>query len=166
MSGVILLDKKLDVLDEPLINLPKPSEIQILGTKSSLLKNITASNQEKIDKFKQNAHAEHKHREDAGEGGCWYEIQHSIVPKVDSSLVGLKIKMIFSYMEMRWIYIFQLMLWKSHKYIEWKEQSSTDYFGWGVFVKMGYHVVQLQAYEKWNPKNKKHNKWELERIYD
>ncbi len=96
---MIPLEQNLCVPDEPSINPPQHPEIQTLGTKSTLLESVTIENKDKIDKIKRDAYAEHEHREEAGEKDCWYEMQRSIMPDVDSSLVGFKIEMLFNYTE-------------------------------------------------------------------
>ncbi len=60
---------KIDIPDEPPINLPKPPEIQLLGTKSTLLESVNFANQEKRDKFKRDVYTKQDQREEAGGGG-------------------------------------------------------------------------------------------------
>ncbi len=164
ISVAIPLEKEIDVSDEPPIKLPKPPEIQTLGTNSTLLESITIANQEKIDIFKRDSYAEHDQREEAGEGGCWYEMQCSIMPKVDSSLVGFKIEMLFRYTEpdgttfLSWCHG-QVTMFVNKKTEQYKLHGTMS------LCQKGCQVVKSQAYEvKIEPK--KHKKWGLERVYD
>lgn len=160
ISVVIPLEQKLHVPDEPPINLPRPPELQTLGTKSTLLESATIANQEKIDKFKRDAYAERECREKAGKGDRWYEMQRTIMPNVDSSLVGFKIEMLFSYTEtdgstfLNWCHgrVTKIVNEKNRTVqITWDEECLSE-----GDLKLSKHKLMKS---KWNPRNTTNGGW-------
>ena len=65
-----------------------------LGTESKLSFSFKYCNEEKIEQFKTSANAMRKCWEEEGIMDCWLAKQHNIIPIIDETLVGFKIKML------------------------------------------------------------------------
>jgi hypothetical protein len=96
---VIPLAGKLDVPGEPPLILPSPPEMQPLGTKSELAMNMKSRDVNNLAKFKRKAYVERDRREANGDGDRWSEMQRSVMPDIDSTLIGFRIEMLFEYTE-------------------------------------------------------------------
>ena len=89
----------LDVPGEPPLALPSPPEMQSLGTKSELDMTMKSRDENNLAEFKKKAYAERDRREADGVGDRWSEMQRSVMPEIDSTLIGFRIKMLFEYTE-------------------------------------------------------------------
>ncbi len=88
---MIPLAETRDVHGEPPLSLPSPPEMPSLGTKSEIALSMEGKNESKLAKFKVKAYAERDKREAGGIGGRWSEMQRSVMPDIDSTLVGFRI---------------------------------------------------------------------------
>jgi hypothetical protein len=70
-----------------------------LGTKSEIVLSVESKNESKLAEFKVNAYAERDKRETDGTGDRWLEMQRSVMPDIDSTLVGFRIEKLFEYSE-------------------------------------------------------------------
>jgi hypothetical protein len=96
---VIPLAETRDVPREPPLSLPSPPEMPSLGTKSEIALSMESKNESKLAEFKVKAYVESDKQEADGIGDRWSEIQRSVMPDIDSTLVGFRIEKIFEYSE-------------------------------------------------------------------
>jgi hypothetical protein len=96
---VIPLAETRDVPGEPPLSLPSPPEMPSLGTKSEIALSMESKNESKLAEFKVKAYAERDKREADGIGNRWSEMQRSVMPYIDSTLVGFRIEKLFEYSE-------------------------------------------------------------------
>jgi hypothetical protein len=96
---VIPLTETLDVPGEPPLTLPSPPEMQSLGTKSKLAMNVKSRDENNLAEFKVKTYAERDRREADGVGDRWSEMQRSVMPDIDSMLIGFRIAVLFEYTE-------------------------------------------------------------------
>jgi hypothetical protein len=96
---VIPLAETLDVSGEPPLSLPSPPEMPSLGTKSEIALSMESKNESKLAEFKVIAYAKRDKREAGGIGDRWSGMQRSVMPDIDSTLVGFRIEKLFEYSE-------------------------------------------------------------------
>ncbi len=96
---VIPLVETWDVPGEPPLSLPSPPEMQSLGTKSEIALSMESKNESKLAEFKVKAYAKRDKREAVGIGDRWSEMQRSVMPDIDSTLVGFRSEKLFEYSE-------------------------------------------------------------------
>ncbi len=96
---VILLAGKPDVPGEPPLTLSSPPEMQFIGTKSELAVNMKSRDEKILAKFKRKAYVERDRREAGGVGDRWLEMQRRLMLDIHSTLIGLRIEMLFEYTE-------------------------------------------------------------------
>ena len=94
-----LLAETRDVPGEPPLSLPSPPEMPSLGTKSEIALSMESKNESKLAEFKVKAYAERDKQEADGIGDRWSEMQRSVMPDIDSTLIGFRIEMLFEYTE-------------------------------------------------------------------
>jgi hypothetical protein len=70
-----------------------------LGTKSEIALSMESKNESKLAEFKEKAYSERDKREEDGIGDRWSEMQRSVMPDIDSTLVGFRIEKLFEYSE-------------------------------------------------------------------
>ena len=93
---VMLLKYEKEVLDEPSVELLSPPGMPTLGKISSDAKGLSESHNDRIEAFKAKQGNERDSRMERGEGDTWSKMQNDAAPKVDKSLKGFKIEMVFS----------------------------------------------------------------------
>ena len=96
---VIPLAETRDVPREPPLSLPSPPEMSSLGTKSEIALSMESKNESKLAEFKVKAYSERDKREEDGIGDRWSEMQRSVMPDIDATLVGFRIEKLFEYNE-------------------------------------------------------------------
>jgi hypothetical protein len=96
---VIPLAETWDVPGEPLLSLPSPPEMPSFGTKSEIALSMVSKNEYKLAEFKAKAYAKRDKQESDGIGDRWSEMQRSVMPDLDSTLVGFRIEKLFEYSE-------------------------------------------------------------------
>ncbi len=96
---MIPLDETRDVPGEPPLSLPSPPEMPSLGTKSEIMLSMESKNESKLAEFKVKVYAERDKQEADGNGDRWSEMQKSVMPDIDSTLVGFRIEKLFEYSE-------------------------------------------------------------------
>jgi hypothetical protein len=96
---VIQLAETQDVPGEPPLSLPSPPEMPSLGTKSEIALSMESENASKLAEFKVTAYAKRDKQEADGIGDSWSEMQRSVMPDIDSTLVGFRIEKVFKYSE-------------------------------------------------------------------
>ncbi len=96
---MIPLAETRDVPGDPLQLMPSPPEMPSLGTKSKIALSMESKNESKLAEFKVKAYAERDKREADRIGDRWSEMQRSVMPDIDSTLVGFKIEKLFEYSE-------------------------------------------------------------------
>jgi hypothetical protein len=94
---VIPLAGTLDVPGEPPLTLPSPSEMQSLGTKSELSMTMKSRDENNLAEFKKKAYVERDRSKADGVGDRWSEMQRSVMPEIDSTLIRFRIEMLFEY---------------------------------------------------------------------
>jgi hypothetical protein len=97
---VIPLAETWDVPGEPPLSLPSPPEMPALGTKSEIALGMESKNESKLAEFKVKAYAKRDKQEADGIGDRLSEIQRSVMPDIDSTLVGFRIEKLFEYSEL------------------------------------------------------------------
>ena len=90
-----LKDEKV-VPDDPLVDLPAPSEMPTLGTTSCDADGFDDNYNERVNIFKSKWRSKRDSRMERGEGGKWSKMQKDTPPKIDSSLKNYDIEMLFS----------------------------------------------------------------------
>ncbi len=96
---MIPLAETQDVPGEPPISLPSPPEMPSLGAKSEIALSMESKNETKLAEFKVKAYAERDKQEADGIGDRRSEMQRSVMPDIDSTLVGFRIEKLFEYSE-------------------------------------------------------------------
>ncbi len=97
---VIPLADTLDVPRDPPLTLLSPPETQSHGTKSELAMTMKCRNENNLTEFKKKVNAvERDWREAEGVGDRWSEMQRSVMPEIDSTLIEFRIEMLFEYTE-------------------------------------------------------------------
>ncbi len=96
---MIPLAGTLDVPGEPPLTLPSPPEMQSLGTKSEIAMTMKSRDENNLAEFKKKACVERDRRDTDGVGDRWSEMQRSVMPQMDSTLIGFRIEMLFEYTE-------------------------------------------------------------------
>jgi len=96
---VIPLAETRVVPGEPPLSLPSPPDMPSLGTKSEIALSMESKNESKLAEFKEKAYSERDKREEDGIGDRWSEMQRSVMPDIDSTLVGFRIEKLFEYSE-------------------------------------------------------------------
>ena len=97
IEKVIPMTGQQEVPSEPLINFPEPLDMMILGTESELTFVYKFGTIENIQELKTSAASRSDTMEAEGTSDCWAARQQSIMPVVNSELIGFKIEMLFRY---------------------------------------------------------------------
>ena len=93
---VIPLKGEKEVPEEPPVELPAPPDMPTLGKTSSDANGLSDTHNDRLKAFKAKWRSERDNRMERGEGDKWSKMQKDAAPKVDDSLVGYKIEMLFS----------------------------------------------------------------------
>mmetsp|Transcript_9817 Transcript_9817/g.20905 ORF Transcript_9817/g.20905 Transcript_9817/m.20905 type:complete len:211 (-) Transcript_9817:255-887(-) len=88
VQKVIPLANKYEVSQEPPLTLPAPSNLPQLGEKSVIAETLQVGWFQNMIQFKEKAHSIRDEREKEGRGDQWSEQQRSLMPEVDSTLIG------------------------------------------------------------------------------
>jgi hypothetical protein len=157
---VIPLKDDKDVPDEPPVDLPSPPDMPTLGTTSSDANGFDDKHNDRVREFKSKWRSERDTRMERGEGDRWSKMQKDAPPKVDTSLVGYEIEMLFSGTDdagepfINWYHgvVKKLLNEKGRRVlIEWNEESlgSED-------ARTSKHRLGIS---KWNPENSTEGAW-------
>ncbi len=99
IKKVIPLATKCEVPKEPLLTLPAPPNFPQLGEKSVIAETLQGGQFQNVIQFKERAHSIRDEREKEGRGDQWSEQQRTLMPEVDSTLIGFHIEILFSFTE-------------------------------------------------------------------
>ena len=157
---VIPLKDEKDVPDEPPLDLPSPPDMPTLGTNSLDANGFDEKHNDRVREFKSKWRSERDNRMERGEGDRWSKMQKDAPPKVDASLVGYEIEMLFSGTDdageafVNWYHgvVKKLLNEKSRRVlIQWNEEclGSED-------ARTSKHRLGIS---KWNPENCTEGAW-------
>ena len=93
---VIPLASKVDVPEQPPVNVPSIPDVGSLGTVSELADELKKVSEDKISEITKNAEKIRDQREEQGEGDRWYEHNQLLPPKI-SEMKEFRIEILFAY---------------------------------------------------------------------
>jgi len=157
---VIPLKDEKEVPAEPPVDLPSPPDMPTLGTTSSDADGLADTHNERMIAFKTKWRSKRDDRMEGGVGDKWSKMQKDAPPKVDDSLVGYQIEMLFSGHDdegepfVNWYHgvVKKLLNAKGRRVqIDWNEECLGD-----GDARTSKHKL---AITKWNPENCREGAW-------
>ena len=161
LVGVVIpLKDEKEVPTEPPVDLPSPPDMPTLGTTSSDADGLADTHNERMIAFKTKWRSKRDDRMEGGVGDKWSKMQKDAPPKVDDSLVGYQIEMLFSGHDdegepfVNWYHgvAKKLLNAKGRRVeIDWNEECLGD-----GDARTSKHKLVIT---KWNPENCREGAW-------
>ena len=161
-NTVIPLADVNDKPDEPPLRMPTPPQRRALGTTSALANEFKAGNSDQREQVREGGNMEREKRMSEGRGDKFEGMQLSIMPKIDKSLKGFHIEMLFEYPNeieggtyLNWTHgvVDEVIILKTVKKIKvtWAAECL------GHLNKQT--TIEKLMVSKWNPKKAKAGSW-------
>ena len=97
LKDIIRKSRKMEIPNEPPIDIPKRKSLPILGMQKEDVKKLDFKFIQDAGKFKKDAQNIRMKREESGLGSMHSEMQSRVVPKVDDLFVGKRIDVLYSF---------------------------------------------------------------------